>query len=343
MMESKGVIFGGTGFIGSHFARLLLDRNVCSNVILVDIKPIDIDRFGYILFNYIESGKVEYMNCDVRKESLFSNLPTSNVVMIANFAAIHREPGHEGREYFETNILGAENVCSWADSVGCRKILFTSSIAPYGPSEEIKTENTLPCPETAYGASKLAAEKIHLGWKGRGEEGRELVIVRPGVVFGPGEGGNVTRLVRAVLGRYFFYMGNKDTVKAGIYVKELCESMLWALDRVKNSKEKYLLYNATMAPSPSVAEYVEAICLAGNVKRFVISVPFAILYMGSFLIEIIAKPLGVKHPFSPVRIKKLVRSNNIQAKVLNNAGYEYCYSLQAALEDWRCDNPKDWL
>ena len=86
---------------------------------------------------------------------------------------------------------------------------------PYGTSEVTKDESSLPVPACAYGGSKLAAEKIHLCWQNGDSADRHLVIVRPGVVFGPGEGGNVSRLVKAVLHRYFFYMGNKDTRKAG--------------------------------------------------------------------------------------------------------------------------------
>src|SRR5690606_31892986 len=90
--------------------------------------------------------------------------PEEKVDLIANFAAVHREPGHEDYEYYETNLLGAENVCAWAERVGCNKLIFTSSIAPYGPSESPKNEGSLPVPVSAYGGSKLVAEQIHQKW-----------------------------------------------------------------------------------------------------------------------------------------------------------------------------------
>lgn len=49
----------------------------------------------------------------------------------------------------------------------------------------------------------------------------ELTIVRPGIVYGKGEHGNMTRLYRGQKKGYFFYAGRKDTIKACIYVKEL--------------------------------------------------------------------------------------------------------------------------
>lgn len=99
--------------------------------------------------------------------------------------------------------------------------MFTSSIASYGAAEELKKETTLPTPNTAYGISKLVAEKIHEKWQNGDATHRQLTIVRPGVVFGKGENGNFTRLYWAIRGHKFAYPGRKYTIKACIYVKEL--------------------------------------------------------------------------------------------------------------------------
>jgi len=105
----------------------------------------------------------------------------------------------------------------------------------------------VPCPNTHYGSSKLAAEKIHIAWQNRDIKNRILTIVRPGVVFGKGEGGNMSRLVKLIHKNFFFYMGNKDTRKAGIYVKELVNQIMWTHDKqVKNKLPKIALFNATM-------------------------------------------------------------------------------------------------
>jgi nucleoside-diphosphate-sugar epimerase len=91
----------------------------------------------------------------------------------------------------------------FAEANSISKILFTSSIAPYGASEELKDEGSLPTPNTPYGASKLVAEKVHIAWQAAGA-GRSLTIVRPGVVFGKGENGNFTRMYLGIRNRYFF-------------------------------------------------------------------------------------------------------------------------------------------
>lgn len=336
------VIFGGSGFIGCYLAMQILNDGIAGKVILADIKPSCDDRFLSQLQPYIKEGCIEFSECDVRND-IGKQLAISNdVSFIANLAAIHREPGHEALEYYETNILGAENVCKWSSEVGCQNVIFTSSIAPYGLAEELKDESSLPVPFTPYGGSKLAAEKIHEGWAGLDSE-NYLTIVRPGVVFGAGEGGNVSRLIKAVLGGYFFYVGNKDTRKAGVYVKELVQAMLWVHSKAKaeNATERSL-FNMTMMPAPSVEEYVEVICKVANKKRFIPSVPYSFLLAASYAIDSLSKILRINQPINPVRVKKLIKSNSIDPKYLRDQGYEYKYTLLGAFQDWYKQNPKEW-
>lgn len=328
------IIFGGTGFIGSHFAQYLIHHDLVDHVYLADINPMR------PYYNF-DQTKIHFIHVDVRR-AINTDLLPNNVTVIANFAAVHREPGHENDEYYETNLYGAQNVCDFADKVACKKLIFTSSIAPYGTSEVPKDEHSLTAPTSAYGGSKLAAEKIHQIWQMANAKSKQLVIVRPGVVFGPGEGGNVTRLIKAVTHRYFFYMANKQTRKAGVYVKELCHAMWWVLQQQTKTKEKFSLFNMTMSPAPSIKNYVDTVCEVSGFNRYVPSVPYGFLFMMAFLIEVMTKPLGMKNPFSPVRIRKLVNSNNIVPNYLVQNQYPYLFSLKSAFADWKKDCPNDW-
>ena len=333
------VIFGGAGFIGTFFARHLIEEYSVSKVYLYDNELLSKKEYEFRKKMVESYPQITEIEGDVR--TFINWIPEETVDLVANFAAVHREPGHEGYEYYESNLLGAENVCDWAERIGCNSMLFTSSIAPYGPSEEIRDEQSLPVPETAYGGSKLAAEKIHQIWQARDDQ-RQLVIVRPGVVFGPGEGGNVSRLIKAVRKRYFFYMGNRKTRKAGTYVKELCRAMMWVLNSEKAKTEGVSLFNMSMNPGPSIEEYVNSIARVLNKKIWIPSVPSALLFVVAYAIELGAKPLGIKQPFSPVRIKKLIRSNNIMPTYLVENEYEYQYSLEEALADWKKECPEEW-
>jgi GlcNAc-P-P-Und epimerase len=338
--NKSAVIFGGTGFIGLFFAEYLLKHDIVSNVFLLDIESISQKFSHYRRAKLSKNKRIFYVKADVRNTIDFT--PAKNVTLIANFAAIHREPGHEDFEYFETNLLGAENICKFAEKIMCNQIIFTSSIAPYGSSEEVKDESSLTVPGSAYGSSKLTAEKIHQIWQTKDPKNRILQIVRPGVVFGPSEEGNVSRLIKAVLYQYFFYMGNRDTRKAGVYVKELCHAMWWELNRQKKKKYHVSLYNMTMNPAPSVQDYVKAVCKVAKIIRFTPVIPYRVLLIASYLIEFITKFFKIKHPFSPIRIKKLVKSNHILPTYLVENGYKYQYTLESAFLDWIKECPEEW-
>ena len=339
-ISRRCVLFGGTGFIGTHLATHLLSDNRVERVWLADFRLTPSTTWPKDLQVLQQNGRVQCVELDVRQPILHPDLPPE-AELIVNLAAVHREPGHEPDEYFATNLPGADNVCAWAENVHCSRMIFTSSIAPYGPTEEHKDEASLPVPISPYGASKLAAEKIHLGWQ-RAAKNRKLIIVRPGVVFGPGEGGNVTRMIRAVLKRYFFYMGNRQTRKAGGYVKELCHSLTWVMDWQDRTGTDVSLFNFSMDPAPTVEEYVNTIFRVAEVRHFIPSVPYPLLLAASYPIEAVSRPLGLHQPISPVRIRKLVRSNNIVPGFLCAQGYPFQYTLEQALADWFRDRPEEW-
>lgn len=334
------VLFGGTGFIGTHLTQHFLKNKLAETIYLVDFNAPRNFEYTQALQAGLKSGKVIFVAHDIRKPVPAGLLP-ERADTAFNLAAIHREPGHRPQEYFETNLLGAENVCSWASDVGCGTVVFTSSISSYGPSEEKKTETSLPVPETPYGSSKLAAEKIHLGWQAA-NEGRKLLILRPGVVFGPGEGGNVSRLVRSLVKGYFVYLGNRKTVKAGGYVKELCFVAQFGLEELSRSSNSVLLINFTVDPPASMEQMVNAIVKVTGKPRRPSSVPRSLMLGLSYPMVFIERVFGVKLPINPVRVRKLWCSNNICSEQLRKLGYEYRYTLESAFLDWKQDLPEDF-
>ena len=318
------LITGSSGFISKHFTNHLKLKN--THFFGIDIVGSNNTKFIY----------------DIKKSIKHEKLP-KKVDLIINLAAIHREPGHQPGEYFDTNILGAENITEFAEKVKCNHIIFTSSISPYGIEDKLKNEDTVPCPNTPYGSSKLAAEKIHIAWQNRDLKKRILTIVRPGVVFGKGEGGNMSRLVKLIHKNFFFYMGNKDTRKAGIYVKELVNQILWIHNKqVKNQLPKITLFNATMWPNPSISDYVNKVKKVAGINRFVPSVPYWFLMSFGFAFEFLFKVIGKQNPFSPVRLRKLVRSNLVKPSFLLKNKYKPIYTLMSALKDWKKEDPEVW-
>lgn len=333
------IITGGTGFIGTHLTNLIKEHYPDAQVWNLDIvkpgtpNPVVKDykpalREGHTLHS-------TYVECDIRKP--IGDLPFTPTEddIIFNFAAVHRTPGHEDHEYFETNIRGAENVCAFAEKWGIKKMVFTSSIAPYGAAEELKKETTLPTPNTPYGISKLVAEKIHQAWQNGGKD-RHLTIVRPGVVFGKGENGNFTRLYWAIRGHKFAYPGRKDTIKACIYVKELVRFILW---NVTERKSPFEIYNCCFEPAYTIEHIVQAMKKVTGLTQFVPDIPNWIIMPTATVIGALGAPMGI----CPARVKKLQISTNICGKKLAECGYKFKWSFEEALHDWYKDNNNQYL
>ncbi|WP_281522035.1 NAD-dependent epimerase/dehydratase family protein [Dubosiella newyorkensis] len=318
------IIFGGSGFIGTHLIHLLKEEYIKPNDKIYDLDLVMPGEEGVVPGIVEHNDGVQYMRMDVRKLIHF-DIPTTPDDIVFNLAAVHRTPGHEDNEYFETNIRGAEDVTQWCEEKGIKRILFTSSIAPYGASEEIKYETTLPTPNTPYGISKLVAEKIHEKWAAK-EDDRQLIICRPGIVYGKGEHGNMTRLYAGLKGHYFVYTGRKDTIKACIYVKELVHFMMWALNTGKNG-----IYNCTFEPAFTIEQIVEAMKSATGLKTFVPLIPGGLL-MG---VARVVGPLGGKVVgIHPARVKKLMVSTNIDGEKMRDSGYQWHYTLEETYKDW---------
>ena len=251
-------ITGGTGFIGTHLTNLLQELHPECNVYNLDIvepgTPLpSVEDYKPALRKGQKLAST-FIRCDVRKPIVLEGVNVTADDVIFNFAAVHRTPGHPDYAYFETNVLGAENVTAFAEKYGIKKIVFTSSIAPYGAAEELKEETTVPTPNTPYGISKLVAEKIHMIWQARNQAERQLTIVRPGVVFGKGENGNFTRL-------YWGIRGGK--------------------------------FNCTFEPAYTIEQIVETMKKVTDLKKVVPLIPAWVLMPVATVIGCLGAPMGI--------------------------------------------------
>jgi nucleoside-diphosphate-sugar epimerase len=320
---STCVIFGGTGYIGSRWAIRLADIKKFQRIVLADLKPPAVKLPDY----------VDYIRCDVRKP-IEPQLPGIRPDWIFNFAAIHREPGHAREEYFDTNLAGAKNVCDFAEQSGCRNILFTSSIAIYGSFAKPVSETSLPYPNSPYGISKLCAELIHKGWRRNGE-GRRLYICRPGVIYGPGDPGNILRMIRAVRKGYFVFPGSKHLRKSYGYIEGLLDSFEFVMARNENQ----LTYNYVERETEPLGTLVRTVQKHLGTKIPTLTAPLPVLVAVAALAQLVS---GGRSPIHPVRVRKTASSTHVIPDVLLKTGFHFRYDFAASLKDWSKKSPEDF-
>jgi nucleoside-diphosphate-sugar epimerase len=323
------LIFGGAGFIGTHLAKYIAEKEAR-----------DIENIYNLDISGKENDFSKYKHIDVRQPIDLAITELSSAVVF-NLAAIHITPGHADNEYFEANIRGAENICNFARKNNITTIVFTSSIAPYGVSEDLKTENTLPMPGTPYGISKLTAEYIHKLWQAEDPGKRKLIILRPGVILGKNEGGNFTRLYDSLKKGFFFYPGRKDTIKAAVYVKDVIRILF---ETSVYESPGVLTLNLTYLPAPTIQEICRTIASVTKIKEPNIVVPPNLLRWTAGLLYFSARILGKKiNGIHPDRVKKLMVSTNVSGEKLANTRYHLKYAFKDAISDWFNDCDKQGL
>jgi nucleoside-diphosphate-sugar epimerase len=315
-MSDDVVVFGASGFIGTRLVARLVESG--RKVVAVDIIEPRVRLDG-----------VDYVAADVRNP-LSPNIARPGSVLY-NLAAVHRTPGHPPHEYYDTNVHGAVNVTRLAEEIGAETIVFTSSISVYGPSEEVIEENSPLRPNSDYGRSKIMGEVIHRQWA-RGGDSRRLVVVRPGVVFGPGERGNFTNLARALRRGLFAYPGRKTTIKSGGYVDEL----LAALDFALTNSDKEITFNYAYPDESTTEDIVHLFGQVMNSRKSYPVLPIFPLLAIAWSFEVLAK-FGVKTPIHRERIWKLVKSTRIRPAWLLANGYVFETRMETALNAWSAE------
>ncbi|RIY02594.1 NAD(P)-dependent oxidoreductase [Aureimonas flava] len=312
----QAMVVGGAGFIGTHLLEHLGREGGFDRLVSVDIaaprRPVP---------------GVAYEVHDIRHP--FPARLDGPYEAIFNLAAVHRTPGHAPHEYYETNLGGALSVGEFAARNEVRAILFTSSIAVYGPGEDLKTEGSAPEPVSDYGRSKLLAEGVHRQWLA-GDAARRLVIVRPAVIFGQGEGGNFTRLAAALRKGTFVYPGRKDTIKCCGYVGEIVRSM----DHALALGRREFLYNFCYPQAYTIEEICRAFERVAGYRPPRGVLPQPLMNAAALPFEV-ANRFGLRNGIDRERILKLVRSTRVEPAALAQTGFRFSTDLDGSLRDWK--------
>jgi len=316
------LVFGGSGFIGTHLTRRL--ASLGWHTIVADIerpaRP--------------TGAQVSYHYCDVR-EGITLALATK-IHLVVNLAAVHRTPGHADSEYFSTNVGGAEHVAAFCEREHVPALWFTSSIAVYGPCEEARRETDQPAPNSAYGVSKLKAEAIYQAWQS-GDAARRLLIVRPAAIFGPGERGNFTRLARSLRSGVFFYAGRRDTIKSCGYVEDLIDSLFF-MDHPSLGAS---LYNFCYPQRYTIEDICRAMAELGRMRQPRGTIPVGLLLAAARILGLAEKVLPSSDlGFHPERVYKLFQSTNIIPERLTAAGFAMPGGLNSGFMRWQEAEPK---
>ena len=293
MMKDKNIaLIGGAGFIGTRVANRL--NQAKSNFTIFDI---NISSIG---------------TCFLDVEDVSSLEKLEGYDVIVNLAAVHRDNVKPISRYDETNVLGAKNICAAARKHNISTIVFTSSVAVYGFAPDHTNEKGAINYFNDYGRTKYLAEQHFMSWHAEDPSNRTLVIIRPTVIFGEANRGNVFNLLKQISTKRFVMIGPGKNIKSMAYVENIAAFIQYSIDLDRKAH----IFNYIDKPDFNMNE------LVSYVRRFLhnkngvgLRIPVFFGYFIGFIADIIALIFKKSLPVSSTRVKKFISSSLFDSSV----------------------------
>lgn len=303
-------LIGGSGFIGTRLGQRLQDRGEPFRLI---------DKAASHRF------PEHHQFADVRDPDSLHRWMSGGAVV--NLAAEHRDDVRPLSLYDDVNVQGARNVCQVATEKGVRTLVFTSTVALYGFAPPNTDETGAINPFNAYGRTKWEAEQVYREWFEADPANRTLVILRPTVVFGEQNRGNVYNLLRQIASGRFVMVGSGQNVKSMAYVENIAA---------------FLEYSLFFAPGCYVYNYVDKPdidmnTLVGSVRerlgaprdvRF--RLPYALGMAAGLAFDVAAGVTRRSFPISSIRVRKFCATTQFATSIADT-GFVAPVSLDEGL------------
>jgi len=300
------LLTGGSGFIGSHFHKCLPNEHLVNLDLTEPTFP----------------HQATFLKGDIRKEEdVMDAVRNRDITTIISLAAKHHDFGIGHDEYFDTNEEGTAVLCKAASAHHIKNIIFFSSVAVYGLRDETSEESMTPIPDSPYGASKLAGEKVLKNWAAE-DKSRSVVIVRPTITFGSNNVANMHNLIRQIDSGLYFHLGKADNIKSIAYVENVVKAVLFLKARMTRGVS---IYNYADEPQLSTRQIGEVIAQALD-KKIRLTVPKSLGVMMGLPFDLLIKLTGKNLPISTARIKKLGTPTHHSARKIFSEGFTPDYT-----------------
>lgn len=167
----------------------------------------------------------KHIKCDIRKkEEVVEAIKNVRPDIVIHAAALSSVTLGRTMDYYESNVLGTENIVEALNSLGTRKrLVFISTAGVYGNQPvEVLSEELPPLPVSHYGISKFACERVLANIA----DTHDVTIIRPFNIIGPGQ--NPSFIVPKLIKHFIelqptIRLGNLDPVRDYIDIKTCCE------------------------------------------------------------------------------------------------------------------------
>jgi len=216
------------------------------------------------------------------------------VEVFFHLASAHLEHGAPSDWYHSVNVEGAGFVAQASARMGVRRLVHTSSVGIYGDVGKKPVDEEAPKhPSNLYERTKLMGEEAVL--EGAAGQGLEVIILRPGWVYGPGCR-RTEKLLRSVRRRRFAYVGDGSNLRHPLHISDMLDAFLLAADAPASAVGRAYL---VVGPRPvTVRELVATCARVQKVGEPSLRLPRFLVSAGLHTLETAFSVLGRTPPVS---------------------------------------------
>lgn len=307
----KITLIGASGFVGTRLIELLKQNNYFLQN--VDKKQ---SRFH---------SEITVIADVLDKNNLVTLLDNTDVVIL--LAAEHRDDVTPTSLYYDVNVGGMRNTLEAMEANGVKRIIFTSSVAVYGLNKNNPTETYPADPFNHYGTSKWEAEKVLQEWY-KVHPDWNINVIRPTVIFGERNRGNVYNLLKQISSGRFLMVGKGNNKKSMAYVGNIVAFIKFLIE---NKTTGYEVYNYIDKPDFTMNELVDHVSKVLNKHIPSVHYPLWLGMLGGFCFDVLAFITRRKLTISSVRVKKFCATTQFDATKVQNTDFRAPYTLAEGL------------
>ncbi len=303
-------IIGGSGFVGTRLIQFLDGQQVLKNI----------DKRESHFY-----PEITHIANVLDKETLARELQGMDAVVL--LAAEHRDDVTPISLYYDVNVQGMRNTLEAMERNGIKRLVFTSSVAVYGLNKENPNEDFPADPFNHYGKSKWQAEQVLKDWHGRHPE-CVVSILRPTVIFGERNRGNVYNLLHQISTGAFLMIGKGENKKAMAYVGNIVAFIDFLL---RNQQSGLEIYNYTDKPDFTMNELVTLVSKVMNKHIPSVHFPYWLGMLGGYAFDVLAFLSRKKLVISSVRVKKFCATTQFDSSKAHKSGFVPPFTLEQGL------------
>lgn len=306
-------MIGASGFVGTRLLDLLKTSEQSYALKNIDLLP------SHFFNELTEIGDVRV------QEQMDEKLKGADLVVL--LAAQHRDDVSPVSLYYDTNVGGMEVTLKAMEKNGIKRIVFFSSVAVYGLNKKNPNEDHPKDPFNHYGKSKWQAEQVLQKWH-ESHPDWNINIIRPTVIFGERNRGNVYNLLKQIASGKFLMVGSGNNKKSMAYVGNIVAFVKYMIEHCTTG---YNVFNYIDKPDFTMNELVLHVEKVLNKRIPATHFPYWLGMLGGYGFDLLAKLTGKKLTVSSVRVKKFCATTEFDATKVLASGFKAPYTLGEGL------------